>query len=336
MAGHRLSIAGIGYHLPERVITNEDIVSRVETSAEFIETRTGVLERRHVDRRDTLMDLIREAATAAIEDAGLTTEDIDMLIVNSLTPDHHDPSQACLVQDQLELRQIPCFDIRAQCTGLIYGMDIASQYIETGKCRHVLVVCAEMLSKRLDTSNRGRNVSILLGDGAGAVVFSATPASDSDDAGLISVIARADGSHYFLMYTIAPGAANSDFLDVESVRAGEHHFLMQGRPFADQFMAAMTGIVDEMLTKHNLSMSDIDLVISHQPNLRLLERMENALDIPSERLVKTVDRFGNMASASLPVTLGVARDRGLFEPGSLCLLLGAGSGMTWGAALYRF
>ncbi|MFF7944803.1 3-oxoacyl-ACP synthase III family protein [Nocardia gamkensis] len=336
MLVNRVVITGAAYHVPERIITNEEIERRINTTSEFIESRTGVLERRHARAEETLADLIEPAATRAIQDAGLTAEDIDMLIINTLSPDHHDPSEACLMQHRLGLRRIPSFDIRAQCSGLLYGMDIAAQYIRTGTCAHVLVICAELLSKRLDVSDRGRNVSIMLGDGAGAVVLSAMPPSPAANApGLVDLISHADGAHYSLMCTEAPGTAQRNFVTEADVHAGRHYFRMQGRPFRDQIVAAMTSVVLEILANHGLTMADIHVVIPHQANLRILECLERNLDIPDGRLVKTIERFGNMASASMSVTLALAREQGRFTPGALALLVGCGSGMTWGAALYR-
>ncbi|NUS45132.1 MAG: beta-ketoacyl-ACP synthase 3 [Mycobacteriaceae bacterium] len=335
-AGTRVLIAGAGYHVPNGIVTNQDIERRVNTTSEFIRSRTGVQERRFARKNETLADLIEPAAEAAIRDAGLSADDVDMLIVNTLTPDHHDPSQACLMQKRLGLRRIPSFDIRAQCTGLLYGMDIAAQFLQTGKCAHVLVVCAELLSKRLDTSDAGRNLAVMLGDGAGAVVLSAAPQASAESApGLVDLISYADGTHYSLLCTEAPGSARPEFLTEADVRAGLHQFRMQGRPFRDRIEAAMSDVVTEMLTKHRLTIADIDVIVPHQANLRILERLEQQLAVPPGRLVTTIERFGNMASASMAVALAVAREQGRFVPGRLSLLVGCGSGMTWGAALYR-
>ncbi|HWN67480.1 MAG TPA: 3-oxoacyl-ACP synthase, partial [Haliangium sp.] len=192
-------------------------------------------ERRHADQSLATSDLMEAAALDAIRNAGLEVQDIDMLIVNTLSPDHHDPSQACLMQRRLGLRQIPAFDIRAQCSGLIYGMDIACSFLEGERCNNVLVICGELLSKRLDCSAEGRNLSVLLGDGAGAIVLSRVPGDRPR--GLIDRITRADGVGFDMIFTAAPGTRNATFLSAEDMAAGRHQFRMRGRPLAEHAAA---------------------------------------------------------------------------------------------------
>lgn len=220
-------LAGLGFSLPKRQVSNHDLVGRINTSDEFIVERTGVRTRYHVEPEQAVSALMVPAARQAIEAAGLLPEDIDLLLVNTLSPDHHDPSQACLIQPLLGLRHIPVLDIRAQCSGLLYGLQMARGQILAGLARHVLVVCGEVLSKRMDCSDRGRNLSILLGDGAGAVVVSA---GESLDDGLLDLRLGADGNYFDLLMTAAPGSASPTFLDENVLREGGGEFLMRGRP----------------------------------------------------------------------------------------------------------
>jgi 3-oxoacyl-(acyl-carrier-protein) synthase III len=333
MLGAGIIIAGIGHSIPPNIVTNRDLEARIRTSDQFIVSRTGVRERRFADPSQATSDLMEPAALEAIQNAGLRVEDIDMLIVNTLSPDHHDPSQACLMQRRLRLRQIPAFDIRAQCSGLLYGMDIARGFLETERCRNVLVICGELLSKRLDCSDEGRNISVLLGDGAGALVLSRT--DHEAPRGLIDLITRADGVGFDMVFTAAPGTRNATFVATDDIDAGRHQFRMRGKPLAAHAAACMSNIALEILEKNGVRAGDVDLVVAHQANLRILENVVRGIGIPLQRWAITGDRLGNMASASLPVTLSMAAQEGRLGPGRVVLLLGYGGGATWGAALYR-
>ena len=321
-------IKGSGHCLPERVVDNEAIVGMMNTNVAFIEKRTGVFTRHHLDTHLGLKDLIIPAVAMALEDAQLEASDIDMLIVNTLSPDHHDPSEACLLQPMLGLGKIPAFDIRAQCSGLIYGMEIGQQFIESGKYQNILIVCGEVLSKRMDTSDDGRNLAILLGDGAGAIVLSASTQQE----GLIDVVTGADGNYFKLLWTDAPGSAHPTFDGEEGV----HQFRMNGKPMFAHAVDSLAAISTQILQKHQLTLDDVDVVIPHQPNMRILDKLQEVLQIPESKLVRNVDKFGNMASASLPITISTCRHEGIVKEGQLALIVGYGSGATWGAALYKF
>jgi len=330
----RVAITGCAYNVPARIVTNEALVRRMNTSVEFIESRTGVIERRHVDEGTTLSDLAQPAALQAISQAGLDVGDIDMLIVNTLSPDYHDPSQACDLQRRLGLNTIPAFDIRAQCSGAVYGMDIARQFIENGRCRHVLVVCAEILSRRMDLSDEGRNLAILLSDGAGAMVLSA--ATQSGQGELLDVALKADGNEFELLYTKAPGSSRPHFIDAADIAAGAHYFRMNGKAMFNHAVQSMVGIAQEILQRNGLTMDDINLVVPHQPNLRLLEAVLTALAVPRDKAYITVEHYGNMASASMPVAYARAASEQRMREGDRVLFLTYGAGATWGAALYRY
>lgn len=330
LSGQQTLIAGTGHCLPTRAVSNEETVRHMNTSVRFIEERTGVLNRYHVEPAMGLRELIVPAARMALTQAGCPTAAVDLLIVNTLSPDFHDPSEACLIQGALGLGTVPAFDIRAQCTGLIYGLHLARNLIATGAHRCILLICGEVLSKRMDTSNDGRNLSILLGDGAGAVVLTAAPAGGAE--GFRDVLIRADGRHYELLWTQSPGTAGRHFHDP----AACSFFRMNGRPMFAHAVECFTAICYEILQRNNLRMNDIDVVIPHQPNLRILEAVMDCLDVDPAKVEINVPELGNLASASLPVTLSRYRHSPRYRPGHLALLVGYGSGATWGAALYQF
>lgn len=266
----------------------------------------------------------------ALKSAGIGVDDVDFLIVNTLSPDHHDPSQACLVQAALGLRHVPSMDIRAQCSGFLYGVQTAHGLLQDGKYRNVVVVCGEVLSKRMDCSDAGRNLAILLGDGAAAAVISR---ADVGGSGFLDLELGADGNYFDLLMTAAPGSAGKRFLSADDIDEGRTEFVMRGRPMFEHASGTLVRIARAMLVRHKLSIDRIDHVICHQPNLRILDEVQLRLEIPSEKLHLTVDKLGNMASASMPATLAMNWDK--IAPGELVLMLTYGSGATWGVALYR-
>lgn len=325
-------IRGIGYFVPERVVTNRDLELRMNTDENFIVARTGIHERRHAAPTQSLNDLILPAVAAALKQARLTAEDIDAVIVSTLSPDYHDPSQACLLQGVALRPGIPAFDIRAQCSGMLYGMELASGMLASGKYRRVLLVCAELLSKRMDHSDEGRNLAVLLGDGAAALVLGRAMAKEG---GVVDLLIGADGREFNLLTTAAPGSRNPAFLSVSDVEQGRHHFRMQGKDMFEHASNTLARAARQILDAHALRIQDIQLLVPHQPNVRLLEAVMRMLDVEPSRCMVTADRLGNIASASLPVSLAIALESGRLKPGDLALLLTYGAGATWGAALYR-
>lgn len=327
-------IIGTGHYLPERVVTNVDIEQMMETTDEFIVTRTGVRQRRHAAPGTSASDLAVAACRAALEDAGLDPADVDLLIMNTITPDHADPGCGFFLHGQLGMADTPVMDIKQQCAGLVYGIAVADGFIRGGGYRNVLVVCAEMLSRRIDCSNDGRNIGILLGDGAGAAVVG--PA-DGGAAGVLSAILHADGSHARALYTAAPGtgAGRTEYITAADVDAGRVHFRMDGRTVFEHGVARMSAAIRESMDANGITYDDIDLLIPHQANLRMLEAIIEQSGAPEEKVFVNVERYGNMASACLPIALDQARREGRAEPGSLVLLVAFGSGFVWGSCLLR-
>ena len=327
-------VVGTGHYLPPRVVTNFDVMKMMETSDEFIVSRTGVRERRHAEADQSATDLAVPACRAAVEDAGLDMTDIDLLIMNTITPDAADPGCAFFLQDKLDLPGIAVMDIRQQCAGLIYGMAIADHFVRAGTYRHVLIACSEVLSKRMDGSYDGRNIAILLGDGAGAAVIG--PASSGDRC-ILSTSLHGDGSHAKALYTAAPGSAldRMQMVTKDDIDAGRIHFRMDGRTVFEHGVARMSEAAFEAIEFNGLTMDDIDVLIPHQANLRMLEAIIERTQAPQEKVFVNVERYGNMASACLPIAFDEARKNGMVTDGSLVLLVAFGSGFVWGSALLR-
>lgn len=331
----RAKILGTGHNLPDRVVTNFDLMDVMETTNEFIVERTGIEQRRHADPSLSATDLAVPACRAAVEDAGLTMNQIDLVIMNTITPDHADPGCAFFLQPKLGLSGIPVLDIRQQCAGLIYGLSLADHFVRIGTYRHVLIVCSELLSKRMDGSYDGRNISILFGDGAGAVVVG--PAQDGDQAAIVSTTLHADGSEAAQLFTAAPGSAlgRSEHITKDDIDEGRVHFRMNGKAVFENGVNRMSEMIFETPRAHGLTMDDIDLLVPHQANLRMLEAIADKTGFPPEKTFTNVTEYGNMASACLPIAVDQARRSGVIADGNLCLLVAFGSGFVWGSALIR-
>ncbi|RQR47459.1 ketoacyl-ACP synthase III [Burkholderia sp. Bp9126] len=327
----RLVIAGMGHALPDRIVSNDEVAGMIDTSDAFIRERTGVVARRYLAPDQHLVDLACPAAERAMAHAGVTARDVDLLIVNTLSPDHHDPSQACYIQPRLGLREIPCFDIRAQCSGGLYGIEVARHFVASGLYRNVLLICAEALSRRIDSSNACRNLSILLSDGAAAPL----QATDHPARGLIDLTLGADGTQFDLLATGAPGARRPRFIDADDIAAGRHYFRMKGAPMFEDATRRIVDACRQMRDKHRLTIGDIALVVPHQPNLRILDAVVERLGLPRKRCMISVDQLGNMASAAFLVALALAREQGRMPAGQFNFLVTYGAGATWACALYR-
>jgi 3-oxoacyl-[acyl-carrier-protein] synthase-3 len=278
--------------------------------------------------------LAMAACVAAVADAGLSMDQIDLLIMNTITPDHTDPGCGFFLQGKLGLGNTPVIDLREQCAGLIYELSIADQFIKTGMYRNVLCVCSEVLSKRIDGSMDGRNIAILLGDGAGAVVVGAT---DDPKAGIKNTILHADGSHAKVLYTEAPGSANGkmEWVDKDDIENGRIHFRMDGKTLFEHGVAWMSHAVRESCEKNKITLADLALFIPHQANLRMIEAIAEKIKVPADKVFVNVEEYGNMASACLPVAFDQARKQGRIKPGDMVLLVGFGSGFVWGSALLK-
>ena len=318
-------IAGTGSYLPEKVVTNDDLSKVVDTSDEWIRTRTGIRQRHVAADGQTSSDMGHQAALKAIEAAGIDPSGIDLIVVGTTTPDYVFPSTACLIQQKLGVPGCPAFDVNAACSGFLFALSVADQFIRTGSARTVLVVGVETLTRMVDWTDR--TTCVLFGDGAGAVVLKADA-----DTGILSTHLHADGNKRDLL--CCPVGVSAGF-DNSLPNAGVR-ITMAGNEVFKHAVKALDSVVDEALEANGLDKGDLDWLIPHQANLRIIEATRKRLDMPEEQVVVTVDRHGNTSSGSVPLALDEAVRSGRVQRGQLLLLEAFGGGFTWGAALLRY
>lgn len=325
-----LAIVAAASALPDTEVTNADLERRMETTADFIRLRTGVITRRFVRQDECTSDLMLVAVERALRRAAIEPDAIDMMIVSTLSPDHHDPSQACFLHGRMPgMRPIPIFDIRAQCSGFLYGLYIAESLLATGRADTILVVCGEVLSKRVEGSLADRNLAVLVGDGAAAAVVRKSAGGN----GLMDLRILADGAQSGLLVTAAPGSAGVQFMSQDDLAAGRHRFAMDGPALFAHATRTMAAEIEDLLQRNGLGMPDIARVYCHQPNVRMLEHIAARFPGHEHKFLINGDTYGNMGSASLPVLW--AEHAAAEVVGSLSLLVAYGAGATWGAGLYR-
>jgi 3-oxoacyl-[acyl-carrier-protein] synthase-3 len=318
-------IVGTGSYLPEKVLTNADLEKMVETSDAWIRDRTGIRQRHVAAAGETTGDLALYAATHALEAAGVKASEIDMIVLGTTTPDIIFPSTACLLQHRLGANGCIAFDVNAACSGFVYALSIADKFIQSGSVRTALVVGSETLTRMIDWSDRG--TCVLFGDGAGAVVLKA----DSEP-GVLSTHLHADGGYKHLLYN--PVGVSAGF-KLDEPNAGVR-VMMTGNEVFKVAVKTLDAVVEETLAANNLQKSDIDWLIPHQANLRIIQATAKRLDMPMERVIVTVDRHGNTSSGSVPLALDLAVRSGRVQRGQLLLLEAFGGGFTWGSALIRY
>jgi 3-oxoacyl-[acyl-carrier-protein] synthase-3 len=331
----RSQILGVGSFTPDRVVTNAELAAKMETSDEWIRERTGIRERRWVAEGSGLgaSDLGLEAARRALDAAGLSADQIQMVIFATLSPDHDFPGTGLFLQRKLGLRPLPVLDIRQQCTGFIYGLSIADQYVKSGFVDHVLLVGAEVHSTGLDISTRGRDVSILFGDGAGAAVIG--PAADPGR-GILSCHLYGDGANAEDLWVESPASRYSPRLSAADLETGKHFASMNGRQVFKHAVTRMPEVVLEALAMNGLGIDDLDMLVSHQANLRIIELVQKNLGLPDEKLHNNIDRYGNTTAATIPLCLDEALKLEKIRPGDLVCLVAFGAGFTWASALLRW
>ncbi|NLZ54704.1 MAG: ketoacyl-ACP synthase III [Thermoanaerobacteraceae bacterium] len=320
----RAGIIGISSFLPDKVISNAELERIVDTTNEWIIERTGILSRRKADVHISSSDLGAEAAKLAIRDANLEPEDIDMIISASSSPDCTFPATACIIQDKIKAKNAAAFDIQAACTGFVYGLTTAVQYVMTGQYKNILVVGSEVLSKVTDWQDR--NTCVLFGDGAGAVVV-----SQVETGGVISSILGADGSGANLLEL--PAGGTREPASFETVENRRHFIKMNGNEVFKFAVKVFEDRTRKVVKKADLTLSDIDYIIPHQANVRIIDAALKRLKFQRERVIINLDKYGNMSSASIPVALHEAFHTGRIKKGHKVVLVGFGAGLTWGAAL---
>ncbi len=312
-------IAGTGSYLPAKVLTNAELERMVDTTDEWIVTRTGIRERHIVAEDEFTSDLALNASRNAIQAAGIDASDIDLIIVATTTPDHTFPSTACILQDKLGISRSPAFDIQAVCSGFVYALATADNFIKSGAAKCVLVVGADCMSRITDWTDRSN--CILWGDGAGAIVMTA-----SDEPGVLSTHLHADGSYNHLL-NVPAGISNGH---------GSKTIQMEGNAVFKVAVNTLDAIVDETLEANGLEKSDVDWLVPHQANIRILQSTAKKLGMSMDRVVVTVDVHGNTSAASIPLALDVAVRDGRIKRGETILMEAFGGGFTWGSALVKF
>jgi len=321
-------ITGTGSFAPSKILTNYDLEKMVDTSDEWIITRTGIKERRIAEDGTGPSDLSLEASRIALKEANLEPGQIDLILLGTVTPDYLLPSTACILQDKLKAKNAAVLDIVAACSGFIYGLSIASAFIGMGQYRNVLVIGVETLSKI--TNWEDRNTCVLFGDGAGAAVVSAT----TEEKGILGTFLSGDGSLANLLHVPVGGAKVP--LTRENFDLKQHYISMQGNEVFKSAVRAMEGAAKQIIQKVGLSSEEIDLLIPHQANIRIIEALAKRLKVPMDKVYVNIDRYGNTSAASVPIALDEARKKGVIKEGSKTVLVAFGAGFTWGSAVIKW
>lgn len=326
---------GTGFYVPDRVVTNQELTQWMDTSDEWIQERTGIRERRWIPEKGDLTGarMARLASEMALKEAGREVEEIDAIIVATLSPDHFFPGTSAFLQAELGLPGVPALDIRTQCTGFLYGLSLADAWIRTGQYRTILLVGVEIQSTGLEISTAGRDMAILFGDGAGAALLGAGP---EDGPGVLSTHLHADGRHARDLWCEASASYRHPRISKEDLEEGRIYPQMQGREVFKHAVTRMPEAAQEALAANGLETGAVDLLIAHQANARISESVRRKLGIPAERMYNNIHRYGNTTAASIPIALAEAVREGILTRGQLLCLVAFGSGFTWGSALVRW
>ncbi|MBK8519480.1 MAG: beta-ketoacyl-ACP synthase III [Ferruginibacter sp.] len=347
----RSKIAGIGYYVPKNVFTNEDLKKYMDTSDEWIQERTGIQERRYADRTgETTTTMGVKAATIAIERAGITPQDIDFIVFATLSPDYYFPGCGVLLQRAMKMKEIGALDVRNQCSGFVYALSVADQFIKTGMYKNILVVGAEKHSFGLDFSTRGRNISVIFGDGAGAVVLQPT---QNQNQGILSTHLHSDGDSAEILAMFNPGTHGNHWVEnpvatFDEAEMGQmfmsHAMIDEAQNFPNmdgpavfkKAIVKMPEVVQEALTANGLTSADINMLIPHQANLRIAQFVQHKLQLRDDQVYNNIQKYGNTTAASVPIALCEAWEQGKIKEGDLVCLAAFGSGFTWAGALIRW
>jgi len=348
---YRSRIAGIGMYVPKNVFTNNDLLKYMDTSDDWIQERTGIKERRFAHRtEETTTTMAVEAAAVAIERAGLQPQDIDFIVFATLSPDYYFPGCGVLVQRAMKMKEIGALDVRNQCSGFVYALSVADQFIKTGMYKNILVIGAEKHSFGLDFSTRGRNVSVIFGDGAGAVVLQR---SEREDQGILSTHLHSDGEAAEILAMYNPGthanhwvpAPVADFNEAEigdmfmskqMIDHAQNFPNMDGPAVFKKAVVKFPEVILEALSQNNLGPADLTVLIPHQANLRIAQFVQQKLKLRDDQVYNNIQYYGNTTAASVPIALCEAWEKGIIQEGSLVCLAAFGSGFTWASALIRW
>ena len=330
-------ISGLGYYVPENIVTNDDLSKIMDTNDEWIQERTGIKERRHIIRgEDTTTSMGVKAAEIAIQRANIAKEDIDFVIFATLSPDYYFPGPGVLVQRDLGLKTVGALDVRNQCSGFVYAISIADQYIKTGMYKNILVIGSEVHSTGLDMSDKGRGVSVIFGDGAGAAVLSR---EEDLNKGILSTHLHSEGQHAEELALIAPGMGKRWVTDIiaDNDPNDESYFpYMNGQFVFKNAVVRFSEVINEGLEANDLQVSDIDLLVPHQANLRISQFIQQKFKLSDDQVYNNIMNYGNTTAASIPIALTEAWEKGKIKSGDVVVLAAFGSGFTWGSVIIRW
>jgi 3-oxoacyl-[acyl-carrier-protein] synthase-3 len=330
-------IASVAHYVPERRVTNDDLAQCMDTSDAWITERTGIKERRFIEHDDVTTSVLGEhAARRALEGAGWRPDQLDLIVVATLSPDFYFPGVGVLLQQRLGCRTIPALDIRAQCSGLVYGLSCIDGYIKSRQAKRVLLVCAEVQSPVLDLTTRGREMAVLFGDGAGAVCIESVEVAKEGEIGIIDSYLGSDGSGAEVLCMKLPGTATPGFIRASDIQQGLVHPQMEGKVVFKNAVTRLLETAHALLRRNGLQSSDLGLVIPHQANLRINEMVREQLGLPVERVFNNIQRYGNTTAATIPICMSEAVAQGALKSGDLVMTLAFGAGFTWGGNIIRW
>ena len=331
-------ISGLGYYVPDNIVTNHDLSKIMDTNDEWIQERTGIKERRHIIRgEDTTTSMGVKAAKIAIERAGITNDEVDFVIFATLSPDFYFPGPGVLVQKELGLKTVGALDVRNQCSGFVYAISIADQYIKTGMYKNILVIGSEVHSVGLDMTNRGRGVSVIFGDGAGAAILTR---EEDNSKGILSTHLHSEGQFAEELIVKAPGMGGRWVTDIlaESDKENDESYLpyMNGQFVFKNAVVRFAEVINEGLLANNLTVADINMLIPHQANLRISQFIQQKFKLSDDQVFNNIQKYGNTTAASIPIALTEAWEQGKINSGDTVVLAAFGSGFTWGSAIIKW
>ncbi|MCF6132963.1 3-oxoacyl-ACP synthase III family protein [Flavobacterium wongokense] len=333
---YQSKISGLGFYVPDNVVTNEDLSKIMDTNDEWIQERTGIQQRRHIVRgQDTTLSMGVKAANIAIERSGVVKDDIDFIVFATISPDYYFPGPGVELQKELGLKTVGALDVRNQCSGFVYALSVADQFIKTGMYKNILVVASEVQSLGLDMTTRGRAVSVIFGDGAGAVVVTRS----DDGSGILSTHLHSEGEHAKELAVLAPGMGGRWVTDIiaENNPEDESYFpYMNGQFVFKHAVVRFSEVIMEGLQANNLQVSDIDMLIPHQANLRISQFIQKKFGLNDDQVFNNIQKYGNTTAASIPIALTEAWEEGKIKKGDTVVLAAFGSGFTWASAIIKW
>jgi 3-oxoacyl-[acyl-carrier-protein] synthase-3 len=333
----RSVIRGVSHFVPERVVTNDYLATKMATSDQWITERTGIKERRFVEPGVSASQLGVKAADSLLKKLNVDPKSIDLLIAATLSPDYYFPGIGVLMQRELGLAHIPALDIRAQCSGLVYGLSTVDAYIRSGQAKRVLLICAEVQSPVLDISDRGREMAVLFGDGAGAILIDAevgeTPTASNNVRGIIDSLLGSDGTGAEVLSLQYPGTSTHEFVSQALLDQDAYHPTMDGKVVFKHAVTRLCETAQTILIRNKVNPASLALVIPHQANLRINEMVREKLNLPEEKVFNNIQKYGNTTAATIPICMSEAVSEGKLRQGDLVLTLAFGAGFTWGANL---